>query len=135
MVGRQNIARPEILLAIGLELQSDASLAFDVEQFAQDMESRDALDAFRDDLRLARYLGIGRFPTLTLRRPREERGPVLTGYRPYKSLLAAIRQTESEIEPLRKDVDHEAYRTHWGSVLDREFKELEVPRGLGSVGT
>ncbi|WP_164100857.1 DsbA family protein [Candidatus Laterigemmans baculatus] len=127
MFGRQNIARQEVLERLARQLQEEQAVAFDAERFAEDFQSPEVRTALREDLRLARYLGIGRYPSLILRRPGEERGLLLTGYRPYKSLVAAVRHVDDRTRPDRRADSVEAYQAYWGRTLDREIAELESP--------
>jgi len=124
MLRRQNIARSATLLAIAEAFEEETAGDFDARRFAVDFEGATSLEAFREDLRLARYLGIGRYPTLILRRAGEDRGLSLTGYRPYASLLAALRHLVPEIEPSGSAKTREEYLAYWGNALDRELEEF-----------
>lgn len=126
MIGRRNVARSETLQTIAEEVQQDGPMHFESERLAHDLDGPQALDAFREDLRLARYLGI-RYPTLILRRPGEERGLLLTGYRPDVSLVSALRHVESKIHLIPRAAPHGDYVAHWGGTLERELNELDSP--------
>lgn len=92
MQERRNIARRDVLDAVAAEA------GLDVERFRQDFDGEPARDAFRADLKEARYRDIGRFPTLVLQRP-GERGVILVGYRPYEALRGALLRLAPELTP------------------------------------
>lgn len=124
MVKRRNTARRETLLKLADELEREGSPPFDAARFARDRNSAEVLEAFREDLRTARYMGIGRFPTLVLRRHGEAGGLMLVGYRPYETIRSAIRHLDSRIEPKRRTCDRAVYDGYWGGALERELREL-----------
>ncbi len=128
MMERRNIARQDILLAIAQEtaLASSKGNMLDVERFRDDLSVPETIEAFRQDLRDSAYYGIGRFPTLILHRS-NERSIMLTGYRPYDNLRAALehlvpnlsRQPEMPQEELAI-----AYVMHWSRITARELAEV-----------
>lgn len=134
MLRRLNIARTETLQQVADELQQIEAEApeqphrFDADRFASDLQRKEAREAFREDLQRSRYLQIGRYPTLVVRRPGEQRGLLLTGYRPYASLWSAVQHVDDRLQPLSQNADRTAYEARWGSVLDRELQELQAPR-------
>ena len=97
MVERANIARPEVLLELAREVAG--AVALDPGQLSRDLEASQTLEAFRSDLKEARYREIGRFPTLVLHGP-GERAVLLVGYRPYEVLLQAVRHAASLSAPV-----------------------------------
>lgn len=97
MLERCNIARPEGLLAAAEEVEGQSGGAFSVSQFELDLEAPETHAAFREDLMQVRYLRIGRFPSLVLRRP-GARSLLLTGYRPYEALRAALEHLAPELK-------------------------------------
>ena len=102
MLERRNIARRDVLLAVADELARDADAeldGFDLGRFTRDLAGDVASTLFRNDLKEARYLGIGRFPTLVLGPP-GSRSAALVGYRPWSDLAAAIAQLAPELSPL-----------------------------------
>lgn len=127
MLRRMNVARPETLQQLADELTEDGRVEFDAARFAADLHSRPALDAFREDLRRGRYLEIGRYPTLIVRRAGEERGLLLVGYRPYDSLRKALCHVDDRLEWSEHAPSSDQYKTYWGSVLERELQELKRP--------
>lgn len=124
MTERRNIARPDVLLAIAEEVQDEGGAVLDAGRIAHDWTSPQVRDAFREDLRTAGYLGIGRFPTLILRRHGEEGGLMLVGYRPYESIRAALRHVDAAAELVRQASSRDEYEAYWGGVLDRELQEV-----------
>jgi putative protein-disulfide isomerase len=132
MLEGKNIARQEVLLAIAQEqsrgdLSADPARArLDFDRFYADLSAPEVLDAFRQDLRDAAYSGIGRFPTLILRRE-DGHGIVLVGYRPYKALREALNHLAPGLHPEMGESPEElatAYITHWGRVTPRELAEV-----------
>lgn len=97
MLERRNIARPEVLTELAETLARESGGAFAASRFALDLEASETHDAFRQDLMQARYLRIGRFPSLVLHR-HGARSLLLTGCRPYPSLVAALDHLASESE-------------------------------------
>lgn len=89
MTGRRNIARRKVLIELAEQLARTQPDRFDVDALTRDLDSPEALAAFRDDLSLAQYRNIGRFPTLTLQSSGGT-GAIVVGYRPYEALLAAL---------------------------------------------
>lgn len=91
MIGRQNIARAEVLLAIADELADET---FDVMRFRNDLIGPEAASAFQEDLREIRYRGIQRFPTLVLH---ADNAPAIAivGYRPYEELRRILDRVVS----------------------------------------
>lgn len=94
MLERRNIARREVLL----ELAHDVDVpGFSVSHFERALEDGSALEAFRQDVQECQRRGIGRFPTLTVRRPGATEGVILVGYRPYERVRAALAQVAPEL--------------------------------------
>lgn len=94
MTERRNISRRDVLLELAKELVSVEPEVLDVQRFRRDLNGEAAREAFRDDLKEARYREIGRFPTLTFRRP-GRKGVIITGYRPYDHLEAVFEDVQS----------------------------------------
>jgi len=133
MFERRNISRLEVLLRIAEEL-ADGTLdhpGFDLERFRQDLDSQDTLDAFRADVQEARYRGIGRYPTLALRRQNKARGLMIVGFRPYHALRQALSGVASDLEPARPVPSLVEYVSYWGRVTVREIMEaLDLEESL-----
>ena len=100
MTERRNIARREVLLELADQVAAAAPDRLDADRLRRDLDCEAPLEALRADIKEARYRGIGRFPTLTLRR-RSGAGVVIVGYRPYDALLAALARIAPELEPRR----------------------------------
>jgi putative protein-disulfide isomerase len=98
MTERRNIARREVLLELAGEVAAGAPEELDPARLRDDLAGAAAREALREDIKEARYRGIGRFPTLTLRDPTGV-GVVLVGYRPYEALRAALAQVAPELAP------------------------------------
>jgi putative protein-disulfide isomerase len=96
MAQRRNIARREVLLEVADEAAAAAPDRLDTAELRHDLDAAPARDALREDIKEARYRGIGRFPTLTLRHPRGT-GVIIVGYRPYEALRAAIARIAPEL--------------------------------------
>jgi len=86
MTRRLNVSRGEVLLQLATELGAEG--AFDVNQFARDLQSPAVASAFAADLRECRAQQVGRFPTLIVRGPKGSR--IVVGYRPYELLLQVL---------------------------------------------
>jgi predicted DsbA family dithiol-disulfide isomerase len=98
MTERRNIARREVLLELADEVAVAAPDRMDAGRLRHDLEAAPARDALREDIKEARYRGIGRFPTLTMRHGRGA-GIMIVGYRPYETLLAAVARIAPELTP------------------------------------
>src|SRR5690606_23189274 len=81
MVERRNVARREVIEELAGELAESTPGPFDPARFLEDLDNPSTYNAFREDIKQARYLGIGRFPALTLRAS-EGPGVIVVGYRP-----------------------------------------------------
>jgi predicted DsbA family dithiol-disulfide isomerase len=101
MTQRCNIARREVLVELAEELAAAAPDRLDAERLGRDLDGQAARDALREDIKEARYRGIGRFPTLTLRNPGGA-GIVLVGYRPYEALLSGLARVAPELASVRQ---------------------------------
>jgi putative protein-disulfide isomerase len=122
MLERRNIARREVLLSLADELATQTTPDFDSARFRQDLDGEEALDAFRADVKDARFRGIARFPTLLLRIP-DGHGVIQVGYRPYPALRAALARIAPDLSPLRQAEDPAAYAACWQGVTAREAAE------------
>ena len=131
----RNIARRAVIDAVAGELARAAPEHFDAGRFREDWDSPAVRDAFRSDLKEARYREIGRFLTLTLQQVGTPGGVVIVGYRPYEALEEALRQVAPDVEPVRAVPDVETYAAFWGGVTDRELAELGegAPKGPARV--
>jgi putative protein-disulfide isomerase len=133
MFERRNISRREVLLRIAEELAGASTdhAGFDFERFRQDLNNQDTLDAFRADVQEARYRGIGRYPTLVLRRRNEGRGLIIVGFRPYAALRLALSGVASDLEPACPIPSLLEYVSYWGQVTAQEAREaLDLEESL-----
>jgi predicted DsbA family dithiol-disulfide isomerase len=95
MVDGQNIAREDVLFKIAGTLAQEHPASFDLALFQQDWKNGHGQQAFREDLKQARFHKIGRFPTLTMT-DSSGKGVIIVGYRPYAALEQAFRQVYRE---------------------------------------
>lgn len=127
MAERRNIARREVLCELAAECASRRPDVLDADRLCADLDGPEAQDAFREDLKDARYHGIGRFPALVVRRPGTA-GLILVGWRPFAILRAAIAEVAPQLGPGRRPDDEAAYRAIWPEVTARELEEaLHAP--------
>lgn len=114
--------------AVLKELASETNRGFgpeeriDLDAFAAALEGAPARDAFREDIKEARFREIGRFPSLIMHRPGQN-GLLLTGYRPYAALRKALEKIAPDLEPVRATDDLADYVAHWRRVTVRELAE------------
>lgn len=126
MTERQDVSDPAVLRALAREVADAAPALLDPDRFAADLDGPEAEAVFRDDLREARYLGLGRTPSLTLRRTvdttaGENRTILLVGYRPYAVLRRALDHLG--LAPERQAPCPGAYAAFWGGATEREIAE------------
>lgn len=122
MTRAMNISKKEILLQLADELAADSS-CFAFSSFRKDFLGGTALQLFRDDLKKVKIESIYRYPTLVFRTV--ERGLIMTGYRPYRSLLDSVRHLAPQLDPIA-GIELEEYRQYWGTLTDRELEEVRV---------
>lgn len=126
MLQRRNIARREVRLAVACELKALLP-GFDPDQFAVDLDSPETADAFRADIKEARYHDISRFPTLVVQ-PAGGQAAILTGYRPYAALQSALAVLAPALVFASATGDAAEYLRTWGSATVQEIAEMY---GLG----
>lgn len=90
MMHSLNIAQYEVLKQVAEQVA--AAACFNVDQFAEDMENGNGVEAFRKDIQEIKYRSIQRFPTFLIRRT-EQRPLLVTGYKPADVLMSIIMQT------------------------------------------
>lgn len=122
-----NISKKEMLLQVADELAADSS-CFSFGAFKKDFLKRTALEEFRKDLRQAKEKSITRYPTIVVY-GKGRKGLVMTGYRPYQSLVDALLHVAPDIEPVY-GVELEDYRRYWGNLTERELEEITSGRTL-----
>jgi predicted DsbA family dithiol-disulfide isomerase len=89
MTKARNIARESVIMEIVGEV-ADVNEAFDLGLFKAAWKDGTGVQAFKSDLQQARYVKIGRYPTLTFTSD-QAKGLMITGYRPYSILQDALR--------------------------------------------
>lgn len=90
MTKHLNIAKYDVLKAIAADMPDN----LDIDRFVGDWKAGNGHAAFREDLKLAGYHKIGRFPTLTFSNA-SGKGIMIVGYRPYEMLSTAFMQMET----------------------------------------
>jgi predicted DsbA family dithiol-disulfide isomerase len=126
---RRNIAQRKVLIELAEQCADRHPGLLDTVRLQADLDSPAAREAFRDDVKEARYRRIGRFPALVVRRPRTS-GTVLVGWRPFEALRSAVMETAPELGPGREAPDAECYRAFWPAAIQRELDEaLAKPAG------
>ena len=91
MTRAQNIARESVIFSIAGQLSETREDVFVLDDFQQAWKDGSGMDAFRKHLMQTRFLGIGRYPTLTFTQS-ESKGIMITGYRPFDVLKNALHQ-------------------------------------------
>lgn len=133
MMKGRNVAREDVLLDLAKGLAQERSDLFDGARFAEDLDGRQAKVGLQDDVKEARYRGIGRFPCLVIHR---EGSPpdFLVGWRPYEALRQAIEAVAPGLGPERSPPTAESYGAYWGGATERELEEAAgqpPPPGAG----
>jgi predicted DsbA family dithiol-disulfide isomerase len=98
-----NIAKSSVILSLAQDLSREFESVFDFNFFEACWKNDAGVESFRADLQQARFLKIGRYPTLTFTRDKA-RGIMITGYRPYDVLVDALRQITNVDEPKTENV-------------------------------
>jgi len=121
MINGKNISNRTVLFEIAEKLEKEIP-GFDAARFEEDFKNDAALDAFKKDLQEIQYHRINRFPTLVIRTA-DKKGVLISGYRPYSLLIESIRQFTDLNLP--KKINAKAYTKYWGSLTERELREIE----------
>jgi predicted DsbA family dithiol-disulfide isomerase len=124
MIHGINISKEDILYEIADELSGDRRIHFDVLKFKADMENGNGLKAFRSDMQEKQLNNISRFPTLIIKDPSTNKGLILTGYRPYSTLLDSLHQVNPSLQKKRQCIDENEYISFWSSITPREVEEI-----------
>lgn len=124
LLNGKNISKESVLLDLAGTLNRNNPGVLNLQQFENDYQSGAGHQPFRDDLQRVRYHKISRFPTLTIIN-NTGKGVFITGYRPYEVLLQAIAQVAPSLQQEKKTYTAEAYKAFWGSVTEREAKEMQ----------
>jgi predicted DsbA family dithiol-disulfide isomerase len=127
MIEGRNIARQDVLMELAREVGY-----LDAGRLERDLAAA-APAALEEDVREARFRGIGRYPCLMLRRA--GRAPAyLVGWRPYPALVQAVAAFAPELGPERPLADADAYRRYWGGALAAEAAQA-LADGMPADGT
>jgi putative protein-disulfide isomerase len=89
-----NVSRQDVLFDIVQQMDAPN---FSISKFSSDWKQQRGIEAFRDDIKKARFHNIGRYPTLTFSNP-HGKGIMITGYRPYAALRDAFLFACSELK-------------------------------------
>ncbi|GAA4437081.1 hypothetical protein GCM10023188_30880 [Pontibacter saemangeumensis] len=122
MLHGRDISKEEVLLEVAKGLSEEATRLLDYTQFERELHGEEARNAFVEDLKQVRYLGITRYPALTLSKPGQP-GLLIVGYRPYEALVSTLKKVAPEIEPARRMKDAKEYSSFWSGVTERETEE------------
>lgn len=120
MMRGENISKQEILFGLAERLATIDS-DFHSGKFKEDIKSDVAIEAFRKDLQEVQYHQINRFPSLVIRN-KDNKGVLISGYRPYSNLLDGVKQMVEVKETKR--VNPKKYKDHWQSITERELMEI-----------
>src|SRR5690606_19870722 len=89
MMRAEDISRQKVLFKLA-EGRVTIVPEFNVQKFKEDIKNENGLEAFRKDVQETRYRNINRFPSLIVKN-KNNQAVMISGYRPYKPLLAAIK--------------------------------------------
>jgi predicted DsbA family dithiol-disulfide isomerase len=120
MMRGENISKEEVLLNLAEKLAAVDS-DFKIEKFKEDIRSDVAMEALRKDLQEVQYHQINRFPSLVIRN-KNNKGVLISGYRPYSILLDPIREMIEVKE--NKKINPKRYKDHWPFITERELEEI-----------
>lgn len=98
MAGGRNIARPEVILDVASGCAADRPDLLDLARFRSDLDGREARSALLDDVKEARFRGIGRFPALAIA-ARGADPVLLVGWHPYAALRDAVAAVAPDLRP------------------------------------
>jgi protein-disulfide isomerase-like protein with CxxC motif len=122
MIHQQNISKEAVLYDIADELATQQPAAFDLSRFKEDMKNDNGLEAFRSDLHQVQTRNINRFPSFIFRYANNQ-ALMMTGYRPYSTLLDTLKQIAPAIQQTQTATDAEVYTQYWGSITSKEIEE------------
>ncbi|HEU5053405.1 MAG TPA: DsbA family protein [Hanamia sp.] len=120
MMRGENISKEDVLLNLAEKLAAVDS-DFKIEKFKEDIRSDVAMEALRKDLQEVQYHQINRFPSLVIRN-KNNKGVLISGYRPYSILLDPIREMIEVKE--NKKINPKRYKDHWPFITERELEEI-----------
>jgi putative protein-disulfide isomerase len=125
MLQGKNLAKQEVLNEVAERLSLSLPSIFNTAKFYADIDNGNGIEAFRLDMNEVRLHNINRFPTLVIRAPGAS-AVMVTGYRNYASLLAAIHRVAPDLKPTRDVYPAGEYISYWGDITTREIEELPV---------
>ncbi|HXR84445.1 MAG TPA: DsbA family protein [Hanamia sp.] len=120
MMQGENISKEEVLFSLAEKLEA-ADAEFKVTKFKEDVKSDRAVEALRKDLQEVQYHNITRFPALVVRN-KNNKGVLISGYRPYSVLLDPIKQM-IEVKQSKR-INPKKYKDHWPFITERELAEI-----------
>jgi predicted DsbA family dithiol-disulfide isomerase len=91
MTQKINIARKEVILDLAKGLENSSPI-LDYNRFEKDFADKKASALLKEDIQRIKLSNIGRFPTLTMKKPGEAKGIILVGFRPYMALCDTFKQ-------------------------------------------
>ena len=103
-----NIAIPENIYRIAGNYSSDSPDKLLLSRFIEDFETGKGTDAFKLDMNEVKSRSISRFPTLIVR-AENGRAILITGYRAYADLIAAITSLDAGFHLSARDPDADEY--------------------------
>ena len=92
MTREMNIAKREVLITLANELAVEHPATFDAVLFEQQLNDERIIIAFKSDLQETQYRGITRFPALLIGSTDKKENVLLTGNRPYSTVMDCIQQ-------------------------------------------
>lgn len=132
MLESRNISHSQVLLEVANELGTATPDLFQYEDFVAAFGSPNARSALEDDVREARFRGVGRFPCLVIRTPGRQPN-YLVGWRPYPVLRDLLSSLVPDLGPPLPIEGPDAYRRYWGHATEREILEAMGQHVSGGV--
>ena len=121
MLNGLNIAKQNVLFDVAARVEKEI-IDFNIGQFIVDFTSGAGTEVFKKDLQEVRYKNINRFPTLTVNNG-NERGMMITGYRPYSDLYNVFKQLVNNLN-FNSAINIDEYKNYYGSITQREIEEI-----------
>ncbi|HDZ86809.1 hypothetical protein LCGC14_1005210 [marine sediment metagenome] len=100
-----------------------AQVGLDADRFVKDFESREAKEAFMEDITDARSRGIFGFPTFLIKNSKG-REMIIKGYRTFEELSGIIGEVATEKLVRKKPADILAFLNKYERVATREVSEV-----------
>ena len=97
MFKKKNIARKEVVFELAIELEKKYGI-LNFDKFENDYGNNNAIQHLKYDMQRAKLADIGRFPTITMRLPNQNKGLMIVGYRPYSVLTESFQQLTNALE-------------------------------------